>query len=53
MSRKVKFKIDHGESQEITRKISKSVEIGSARCFWKLVGGGRELRLKNENWLKV
>ena len=53
MSRKGKFKIDHGGSQEITRKISKSVEIGSARYFWKLAGGGKELRLKNKNWLKV
>ena len=53
MSRKAKFKIDHGESQEVTHKISKSVQIGSARYFWKLVGGGKELRLKKKNWLKV
>ena len=52
-SKKAKYKIDNGESHEITHRIPKSVEIGSAGYFWKLVGGGKELRLKNENWLKV
>lgn len=52
-SKRVKYKVNNGESQEITHKIPESVEIGTARCLWKLVGRGKELRLENENWLKI
>lgn len=45
-SKKAKYKIDNGESQEITYKMPKSIEIGSARYHME-IGRGRE-KVKTE-----
>lgn len=45
-SKKAKYKVDNGESQEITHKIPKCIEIGSARYRIE-IGKGRE-KVKTE-----